>query len=440
MWHKHISGLSEPDSFGIHQAITKGLWVILIFIVGGIGWMAYTPLHSAIIAQGLVKVKGNHKTVQHQEGGIVKKILIHNGDTVKYGQALILLEDLRIDASVEILHDQLDSELAREARLLAEKSLASKINYPNSLLSRAKSPKTRELLATESALFNTRRNAMLTQTNLLKNQILQVDQEIKGLQHQLDAEKKSIDYSDEELKFNEPLYEKKFVAKARMLQLQRSVSDYQVRLGEHTADIAKAKQLKSELEMRIISLQNDYIKYAADDLKKSSDQLAELREKLRPTEDASIRQTITSPASGKVVGLKVFTDGAVIGPREPLMDIIPQNTSLILEAKVGLDTINDLRLGQESSIRFSAFDLRTTPMVTGKVIYISADSISDKDGAQPYYSVHILPDEKSLADAGKLNLQAGMAAEAYITTSKRTVLNYLLEPISKSLLHAFRER
>lgn len=122
------------------------------------------------------------------------------------------------------------------------------------------------------------------------------------------------------------------------------------------------------------------------------------------------------------------------------MDIIPQDTSLLLEAKVNLDSINDLKLGQESSIRFSAFDLRTTPMVMGKVAYISADSVSDKDNSPPYYAVHILPDQKSLADAGNLNLQAGMAAEAYITTNKRTVLDYLLEPISKPLLHAFRER
>lgn len=437
---KQGSGFTEHDHFGIKAAISKGLWVIAIFVIGGISWMALTPLHGAVIAQGLIKVEGNHKTVQHQEGGIIKKIYVRDGDTVKYGQPLILLEDLRIDASVEILRDQLDSEMAREARLKAEKSLAPKINFPSSLLSRAKAPKTKDLLATETSLFNSRRDAMLSQTNLLRNQILQVEQESLGLQQQFDSEKKSIEYSDEELKFNEPLYEKKFIAKARMLQLQRSVSDYQVRLGEHAADIAKAKQLKSELEMRIISLRNDYIKYAADDLKKNSDQLAELREKLRPTEDAATRQTILSPASGKVVGLRVFTEGAVIGPREPMMDIIPQNSTLRLEAKVNLDAINNLKLGQEASIRFSAFNLRTTPMVMGKVVYISADSVADKDGAPPYYAVHILPDQQSLAHAGNLNLQSGMSAEAYITTTKRTVLDYILEPVTTSLLHAFKER
>jgi len=440
MWLKQSSGFTEQDHFGIQAAISKGLWVIAIFVVGGIGWMALTPLHGAVIAQGLVKVEGNHKTVQHQEGGIIKKIYVRDGDTVKYGQPLILLEDLRIDASVEILRDQLDSEMAREARLKAEKSLAPKISYPSSLLSRAKAPKTKELLATETSLFNSRRDAMLTQTSLLRNQILQVEQESAGLQQQFDSEKKSIEYSDEELKFNEPLYDKKFIAKARMLQLQRSVSDYQVRLGEHAADIAKAKQLKSELQMRIISLRNDYIKYAADDLKKNSDQLAELREKLRPTEDAATRQTILSPASGKVVGLKVFTEGAIIGPREPIMDILPESTPLLIEAKVNVDAISQLKLGLDADIRFSTFSLRTTPSVAGKVTYISADSLVDKEGNPPHYMVKIEPNQESLKKAGDLELQSGMAAEVYIKTRARTVLDYLLEPITLSLRRAMREK
>jgi len=440
VWRNRPAGKPTPEDFGVRSAIITGGWIIAVFF-GAIGaWIAMAPLNAAVVAPGIVKVESNRKTVQHQEGGIVRKILVRDGDLVKTGQPLILLEDIHVDASVEILHDQLDAELISEARLQSEKSMASSISFPREILNRATLPQIKDFIARETILFNSRRSALNSQLALLQEQIQQVDQEIRGLQHQIESEQQSIAYSNQELDVNQPLYEKNFIAKARMLQLQRTVSDYQVKLGEHMADLAKARQLKSELNMRTINLRSQYAENAAEELKNSSGKIATIREQIRPTEDAASRQTIMSPASGKIVGLRVFTEGAAIGPREPLMDIVPQDSTLLVEAKVDLDSISSLHLGQEASIRFSAFKQRTTPMVSGKVIYISADSMSDKEGGSSYYSIRILPDPASLKEAGNLDLQAGMAAEAYIMTEARTALDYMLEPVTQTLLRAFRER
>lgn len=430
---------SSQNDFGIRSSIVRGSLIVGVLFLGSGIWMSMAPLHGAIVAQGTVKVESNRKSVQHQDGGIVKKILVRDGDSVIAGQPLILLEDLRVDASVVILRDQLDAELIREARLQAEQSLASNIAYPAEILHRSSLPQIKEFMARETSLFNSRESALASQITLLTEQIQQVSQEEKGVQQQINSEKEALAYSNEELEINRPLFEQKFIARARMLQLQRTVSDYQVKLGEHVTNIAKAKQLQSDLEMRIINLRNEYTKNAADELKTSSGKIASLREQLRPSTDAATRQTIVSPVSGKVVGLRIFTEGAAIGPREPLMDIVPQNTPLLVEAKVNLDAISNLRLGQEANIRFTTFTQRTTPLIAGKVAYISADSITDKEGTPPYYLVHITPTEKSLKDSG-LALQAGMATEVYIQTKERTVMDYILDPITDSLRHSLREK
>lgn len=435
-----LTGGAMPEEFGIRTAIRTGIGIILFFFVGAFIWMATAPLHGAVIAPGNVRVESNRKTVQHQEGGIVRKIQVRDGDLVTRGQPLILLEDVQVDASVEIVRDQLDTELIREARLQAEKTLSSHIRLPDEISSRAAQPKLKEFITKEAQLFNSRKETLNSQIALLQDQIRQVDSEIQGLEHQIASERQSIAYSNQELDVNQPLYEKNFIAKARMLQLQRTVSDYEVRLGEHIADLAKARQLKSELNMRTITLRSQYVENAAEELKNAGSKIATLREQLRPSEDAAQRQTIVSPANGRVVGLRVFTEGATIGPREPLMDIVPQDASLIVDARVDLDAISNLHIGQTAEIRFSAFKQRTTPLVEGKVVYISADSLAGQEGQPPYFSVHILPDDASLKAAGDLRLHSGMAAEAYIRTAERSALDYIFEPVTDALLRAFRER
>jgi HlyD family type I secretion membrane fusion protein len=217
------------------------------------------------------------------------------------------------------------------------------------------------------------------------------------------------------------------------------VADYQARQGEHLAEVAKARQKKTDLELRILSLKNNYVQTAADELKDSSNKIADLMERLRPSEDEARRQNIVAPVAGRVVGLQVHTVGAVLAPREPLLDIVPKDSPLLVEAKVGVDSINELHEGMEAEVRLTAYQQRTTPLVKGTVNYVSPDRLVDKEINAPYYTVTIALSAASLKDAGQIRLQPGMGAEVYIQTRARTALDYVLEPVTDSMRRAFRE-
>jgi HlyD family type I secretion membrane fusion protein len=217
------------------------------------------------------------------------------------------------------------------------------------------------------------------------------------------------------------------------------VADYQSRTEERQAEMARVAQRVHDLKLRISSLRSDYAREASEGLKESAVRIVELHERLQPSEDAMRRQSIVAPVAGKVIGLRVHTEGGAIAPREPLMEILPENETLLIEAQASVDAIKELHVGQEVDIRFSALPYRTTPLVMGKLAYISPDALADEEG-RPFFQVHVTPDPKSLEDARIDSLTPGMAAEIYIKTQSRTALEYLMKPITDSLLRAFRER
>jgi len=224
-----------------------------------------------------------------------------------------------------------------------------------------------------------------------------------------------------------------------LLALQRGVADYEARLGEHRAALAQARQRSGDFELRIASLRSSYMKEAADELKDATAKTYDLRERLRPSLDASQRQNVVAPVSGEIVDLRVSTVGAAVGPREPLLDIVPVNPELIVEARVRPEDITYVKIGGDADVRLTAFKQRTTPTVTGKVIYVSADSLSDNKTGAPYYLTHVKLSPESLKEAGDLKLQAGMPAEVFVRTPARTPLQYLLDPLTGFLQHSFRE-
>jgi len=220
--------------------------------------------------------------------------------------------------------------------------------------------------------------------------------------------------------------------------LQRAVAEYEARFSEHRAELSKSRQRASELEFRVLSMRNSYVQTATDELKESSTRMFDLEERIRPSRDASQRQKITAPIGGEVVGLRVFTAGSVIGPREVLMEIVPQEKRLIVEARIRPEDINHVKHGSEADIRLTAYQSRTTPLVAGTVTYVSGDRLVEQQTGQPYYTVNIDVPEKSLTDAN-LKLQAGMPAEVFIRTDNRTALDYLLAPVTTYLRRAMRE-
>ncbi len=416
-----------------------GLGVTLLgtLLVGT--WLALAPLSGAVIAPGFVKVDMNRKVVQHQEGGIVKEILVRDGERVREGQTLVVIGDVRLDATLDLLRTQHDGERAKVARLEAERALLPAVKFPPELAARGGESKVAELLQRETALFRARREALDSQIAVLRQQIRQTGDEAKALAGQIAAEERALQSQKEELAVNQQLAKQGFVQKTRLMGLERAVAEYEARWEEHRAELAKTRQRASELELRVLAQRNSYVQSATDELKEASTRLFDLEERLRPSKDASDRQRIAAPIGGEVVGLRVFNPGAVVAPREVLMEIVPEDKTLIVEARIRPEDINHVRAGSPAEVRLTAYQTRTTPLVAGNVNYVSADRMVDTQSGAPYYVVHVDVSAGALVDAGNLRMQAGMPAEVYIRTDSRTAFDYMLAPVTAYLRRGMRE-
>ncbi len=420
-----------------HRVIRTGFTVIAAGVLALGGWTALAPLSGAVIAPGFVKVDLNRKVVQHQEGGIVSAIRVRDGDRVREGQELIVLDDVRIDAQLDLLRTQLDGERAKAARLEAERAYAPKPKFSRDL---AEQPRLAEIIERESALFRARRESVETQIAVLRTQIKESQHEATALLEQLKAEERALQLQKAELEANQRLLEQGYVQKTRIMTLERAVAEYEARYGEHRAELSKSRQRASELELRILTTKNQYTQQASDELKETTTRIFDLEERIRPSKDAAARQRIVASIAGEVVGLKVFTAGSVIGPRDVLMEIVPDDKRLIVEARIRPEDINYVHVGSAADIRLTAYKQRTTPLVYGSVIYVSGDRMTDpQNNNAAYYVVHVDVTNRALADAGNLRLTAGMPAEVFIRTDQRSAFDYLTAPVTAFLRRGLRE-
>jgi HlyD family type I secretion membrane fusion protein len=421
----------------LKRLVGAGLFIIAAGIIGLGGWTVVAPLSGAIVAPAFVKVDLNRKVVQHQEGGIVREIRARDGDTVKQGQPLVVIEDVRVDSTLDLLSIQLIAERAKAARLTAEAAYAPKVAFPHDILRRERETRVTEILERERALFRSRREAVESQVAALRGQVRETQSEAVALGEQIAAEERALGLQKEELKANEELLKQNYVQKTRILTLQRAVAEYEARHSEHRAELSRSRQKAAELDLRIITAQNVYKQTAVDDLKETTARILDVEERLRPSRDAAARQQVLAPIAGEVVGLRVFTPGAVVGPRDVLMEIVPAEKTLILEARIRPEDINHVAKGTAADIRLTAYKQRTTPLVVGRVSYVSGDRLVDtQNNNAPYYVAQI---EVAPASLGELKMQAGMPAEVFIRTDSRTALDYLLAPVTAYLRRAMRE-
>jgi HlyD family type I secretion membrane fusion protein len=430
---------ARTEGSELTRVARAGVGVMLLGTLFIGAWLVLAPLSGAVIAPGFVKVDMNRKVVQHQEGGIVKEVLVRDGERVREGQTLLVIGDVRLDATLDLLRTQHDGERAKVARLEAERALLPAVKFPPELAARSTEPKVVELLQRETALFRARREALDSQIAVLRQQIRQTEDEVKALAGQIAAEERALQSQREELAVNQQLAKQGFVQKTRLMGLERAVAEYEARWEEHRAELAKTRQRASELELRVLAQRNNYVQSATDELKEASTRLFDLEERLRPSKDASERQRIAAPIGGEVVGLRVFNPGAVIAPREVLMEIVPTDKTLIVEARIRPEDINHVRAGSAAEVRLTAYQTRTTPLVAGNVNYVSADRMVDTQSGAPYYVVHVDVSAGALAEAGNLRMQAGMPAEVYIRTDSRTAFDYIVAPVMAYLRRGMRE-
>ncbi|HEY0587655.1 MAG TPA: HlyD family type I secretion periplasmic adaptor subunit [Pseudoduganella sp.] len=441
-----LHNMAAGDSMRLHVGEARRLanWGMAVVIFGLLpvaAWMTLAPLSSAVVAQAYVKVDLNRRPVQHAEGGMVRQVLVRDGQRVRQGEPLLVLGDVAVDADKNRLDYRVRTERASLARLDAEQAMQQSLNFPADVVQAATTDRRlAEQLAKERALFAARRDALVGQVRLLHSQRDKVAEEVVALRAQIAQASESMKFQKVDLDTNNKLRKDGFVSATRIAQLEGAIADYGVKLEERRSELARAQQRMVDIDLRVSGLEGEYRQQASDQLKVATARLSEIEQEQRKSVDASARQVITAPASGEVIGLKFPVPGAVIPPRETIADIVPDDTRLVTEARIRPDDISRIMRGQPANIRFTAFKYRTTQLVRGKVIYISADRLVDRATEAPYYSVLVEADPASLGKAGDLKLVAGMPAEVYIEGEQRTPLQYLLDPVTQVLRHAARER
>jgi HlyD family secretion protein len=414
---------------------------VVVLLFGGFGvWAATTSLSGAVIAVGQIMVETNVKKVQHPTGGVVGEIRVRDGDRVQTGDLLVRLDETVTRASLSMVVKQLDQLEARQARLTAERDGLKAMRIPASLAARQDHPDVAEVLAGERSLFEARRTAMEGQRAQLGERAAQLREEIRGLEAQAASKRKQTAFINQELEGVEKLYKQNLVPITRLTSLQREASRLDGEEGQLVAQIAGSRGKIAEIELQIIQLLTDLKREVATELRDIQTKIGEFVERKVAAEDQLKRIDIRAPQDGYVHQLAAHTVGGVINAAEPVMLIVPQADSLVVEARIAPHEIDQLRPGQRVALRFSAFNQQTTPEIFGALSRVSADLTREAQTNTSYYTARItIPDEELKKLEGKA-LLPGMPVEAFIQTGSRTALSYLIKPFEDQVARAFRER
>ena len=418
-----------------------GWWMVLGAILPIGLWVSLAPLSMAVVAPAFVKVDLNRRPVQHLEGGIVRAVLVRDGQRVKAGDPVLMLGDVVVAADRNRLGYRVNVERAALARFESEQAHAKTLVFSDELLTAARQDeRVKQGLQKEAALFDARRNSLASEVALMKTQRERVEQEMTALRSQIGQAESSLALQQRDLDANRGLLKSGFISRIRIGQIESMVMDYASKLEERRSELARAAQRLVESDLKIKSAQNEYAKGASDQVKVTAARLAEIEQELRKSEDAAVRQIVTAPASGEVIDLKFTSPGAVIRPGDLIAEIVPIDAKLMVEARIRPEEINHVHVDQPARIKFTAFKFRNSSMVTGKVTYVSGDRLTDRATNLPYYSVMILADADSVQSAGaELKLQAGMPAEVYVEGTSQTALQYLSEPVTRTIRRAGRQ-
>jgi len=475
-------------SIRLHLII--GLAVVVVLAGGLGGWASTAQISGALIAPGSIVVESNVKKVQHPTGGVVGEVLARDGDLVKAGDVVVRLDDTVTKASLAIVTKNLDGLWARAARLEAEQRGLDKITFPRMLLNRANDPDVKNVMASEAKLFDVRVNGRIGQKAQLHERITQLNEEIAGLAAQekakdpdvknvmasegklfdvrvngrigqkaqlheritqlneeiagLAAQEKAKDQEialvEKELVGVRDLYDKHLVQMTRLTTLERDAARLAGERAQYIASRAQAKGKITETELQIIQVDKDMVSDVSKDLRETNDKIGEFVERKVTAEDQLRRTDIRAPQNGMVLQSTVHTVGGVITAGDAIMMIVPQADDLQVEAKVNPQDIDKLQIGQKTLLRLSAFNQRTTPELNGVVTRVSPDVTTDQRTGQSYYTIRVSMPPEEVARLGEAKLIPGMPVEAFVQTGDRTLLSYLIKPLSDQLMRAFREK
>ena len=446
-----VDTLMSRTGWAYEQELRTGLRILLIVGVLGGGWFALVPLAGAVVVPGNLVVQSNVKTIQHPTGGVVAEIRVHNGIHVGAGDLLVQLDATQLQANLQMVNKQLDGFRARMARLVAERDEMDRFETPPELADRTNENNVASLLASENSLFRARFTARKSQKDLLQSRVAQLSEEITGLDAQVASKAKQLDLISGELTGVQELYDKRLVPLARLTTLQREAARIEGERGQLISAIAETKSKIGEAQLQIIRIDQDFRTEVVKELGETQGKEAELVERGVAAKDQLDRIELRAPTSGLIHQLSVHTIGGVIRAGDSIMELVPDSDELLVETRLQPSDIDQVRLGQKAFVRFSAFNQRTTPQLAGTVSYVSATTSHDQatqvaqggaqGGAQgSYFSVRVVLAEEERRRLGDLQLVPGMPAEVFMLTGKRTMMSYLLKPITEQMQRAFVER
>lgn len=416
-------------------------YILMAVAFGGVGgWAVVAKLDAAAVAPGLVMAQTNKKTVQHLEGGIVRDLLVRDGDLVHEGQVLFRLDGTQASADLGLVRDQRAAALAREARLLAERDHSPEIRYPKEVLERGGEALVAKSIIDENANFEERRAALKADLDAGYAKIAQLQQAIEGARRIAEADQKQVVWIDQELSGIRKLFEQGLSTIAQLAALEREHARLLGEIGKAQSDQAQAKQAVAEAVFQTEKIERDFQEKVASDIVDVRKTLAELAQKERVAQDILNRLEIRAPQTGIVQGLKIFTPGAVIRAGDGLLDIAPINDKLVIQAKVRPDDMDVVHDGLRAEIRFPAFHTRRVPAMFGTVRSLSYDRLIAEDTKSPYFEAEIAVDTQTIPTEIRTKLKPGLPADVLIVTGERTVLDYFLAPLLDRLRKVMRDR
>jgi HlyD family secretion protein len=417
-----------------------GLAVIAVFVGGFGAWSALAPLSEAAIGPGVIKAEGNRRTVQHLEGGIVRAILVRDGDRVAAGQVLVRLDDVQTGAQREALEAQRFALLAQDARLAAELAGAAEIAWPADLLARRDEPRIADLIAGQSALFVSRTSAFVNSQAVLRARAEQHRAALASAQGQIASQERQAALIRDEMKGVEELLRLGLERRPRLLALQRAEASLVGNREDLLGQIARAEAGLAETTAQMRADADARLAEAGREQRDVRARLIEVEEKLNQARDVAARRDILAPEDGVVLNLRHFTLGGVIKPGEPVLDLVPAQDRLIAEVLVQPGDIDTVHPGLEAELRLTAFKQRLAPMLRGTVEFVAADAVYDERLRADVYRAHVSIPDSELAQLGGSALTPGMPVEAMILVGERTFWQYITQPLLDSFARAFREQ
>ena len=423
---------------GISRLIWFGSFVVVLFVSSFMIWSFMSPLRSAIIAAGEVSIESKRKTVQHLEGGIIKKIQVKEGDFVQQGQPVIILDDTDIKVKATQVENLLLNLIAKEARLIAERDNNQEVIPPKEFLLKENMLRT-DILRSQIQVFKTRKMIYLARSQSLKNKIKQFKNEEETLNKIVEIEEKRLSLIKKDILSNQSLTEKGYASQSELLRLQRESAEIENAIIQNQINILRNKQKIEETTVNIKDIELNRMKEIVEELREIRKEKVNYEEEKVSIQHILDRTIVRSPISGMVMNLQVFTEEGVISAGQPLLDIVPMNELMIIEAKILPADIDQVRQGMPAQIILPALSMKKVKPLDGELLTISHDSLKDDHSGMSYYlaQIRLLGDLEQALQG--YQLYAGMHAEVMLLGESITPIEYLIDPIKSSFNRAFRE-